>query len=121
MLRDDLDPAAVLLFGSHARGRATAASDIDLAVLVARRPPGWEAVQRLRGDLEDALSSPVDLVVLDDASPILAMQVLREGSLLACRDPEALQAFTVRTLTDYADLKIIRREAERRLLEPRQP
>jgi predicted nucleotidyltransferase len=121
LIRSGLDPAAVLLFGSHAAGRAVAASDVDLAVLMAGRKPDWQFVQRLRVDLEDLLRAPVDLVVLDDASPVLAMQVLREGRLLACRDEEALEAFTVRTLSEYADLKIIRREAEKRLLEVRRP
>jgi hypothetical protein len=94
---------------------------MDLALLLARPAPAWDDLQRLRLDLEELVEAPVDLVVLDDCSPILAMQVLREGSLLACRDPEALEAFIVRTLTDYADLKIIRREAERHLMEPRRP
>lgn len=113
-----LDPVAVILFGSRATGTAGAESDVDLAVLLARPSPAWDHLQRLRVDLEDLVASPVDLVLLDDCSPVLAMQVLREGGLLACRDPEALEAFTVRTLTDDADLKIIRREAERHLLEP---
>lgn len=116
-----LDPAALILFGSRATGTAAAASDVDLAVLMAGPAPAWDDLQRLRVDLEELVKAPVDLVVLDECSPILAMQVLREGSLLACRDPETLETFTVRTLTDYADLKIIRREAERRLLEPRRP
>jgi len=116
---EELDPAALLLFGSRATGQAGPQSDYDLAVLVAGPPPSWNAVQSLRSDLEELLSATVDLVVLDEASPILAMQVLREGRLIACRDAQELENFTVRTLTDYADLKIIRREAEKRLMEPR--
>ena len=114
-----LDPAAVILFGSRATGRSRASSDHDLAVLFARPRPGWAVVRRLQSDLEEVLGSSVDLVVLDDASPIVAMQVLRQGRLLDCRDAQALEDFTVRTLTDYADLKITRAPIEKRVMEAR--
>ena len=61
----------------------------------------------------------VDLEVLDEASPIVAMPVLREGRRVACRDPEVLEAFTVKTRTDSADLKMVRAPVERRLMEKR--
>lgn len=112
-----LDPAALLMFGSRASGRARTASDHDLAVLVGRREkPDWQLLRRLQLDLEDRLGSDVDLVVLDDSSPILAREVLRDGRLLDNRDPQALEDFLVRTLTDYEDLKITRAPIERRLL-----
>ena len=114
-----LDPAAIVVFGSRATDRGTPSSDHDVAVLLASPSPDLQRMLTLRLDLEEILGTDVDLVVLDDASPILAMQVLREGRLLACRDPEALEGFTVKTLTDYADLKTIRAPVERRLLEVR--
>jgi hypothetical protein len=40
------------------------------------------------------------------------------AEFLSCYDREALERFTVRTLTDYADLKIVRRPIEERLLRP---
>jgi len=112
-----LDPAAVLLFGSQAAGRGGPLSDHDFAVLSAGTRPGWEEVRRLQSDLEDILGTEVDIVVLDDASPVVAMQAFREGRLLACRDAQSLENFVVRTLTDYADLKITRAPIERRLME----
>jgi predicted nucleotidyltransferase len=115
-----LDPAAVILFGSRAADRAKRDSDHDLAVLVGGVPPTWETIGRLKLDLEDLLASDVDLVILDSASPIIAIQVLREGFLLACRDPETLERFTVTSLTDYADLRRTRAPIERRLLQVRE-
>ena len=121
IVAEALDPAAVMLFGSHATGPASAHSDVDLAVLIAGELPSWEEVGRLKLDLEEVFGSEVDLVILDSASPIVAMQVLKEGRTLSCRDAEALELFTVRTLTDYADLKIIRAPIEKRLLASRTP
>jgi len=116
---DEWNPAAVLVFGSRAKGRESPGSDYDIAILIAGPAPGWESVRRLQLDLEETLGAEVDLVILDDASPILAMQVLRDGRALVCRDPQALENFTVATLTDYADLKIVRAPIERRLMELR--
>jgi hypothetical protein len=42
---------------------------------------------RLRGEAEALLGRAVDLVDLDQASPILAYQVLEHGRLLVDRDP----------------------------------
>jgi predicted nucleotidyltransferase len=104
------------LFGSEARGTATADSDLDLAALFLRSP---SPLERLEGaaDLAARLGSDVDLVDLDRTSPILAMQVLRHGRLLVNRNPNRRAAFFGRTLCLYEDLKIMRREAERSLLE----
>ena len=77
---------ALWIFGSEARGTATEASDVDLAALFVRRPPTIEVL-----DARDAagrvLGRDVDLVDLDRASPILAMQVLRHGRPVVDRNP----------------------------------
>lgn len=117
-LEGELHPAAVFLFGSLATGRANDESDCDLGVLLGGAAPAVDAAFAIRLQLEEQLGRRVDLVLLDSASPILVMQVLRHGRLVACARPEELEAFTVRILTDYADLKIVRRPIEERLLQP---
>ena len=57
---------AVFLFGSYARGEATAESDIDL--LVDLSGTGIDSLLKLGGlysDLEEALETSIDLVTLD--------------------------------------------------------
>lgn len=44
------------------------------------------------------------------------MEVLRRHRALALSDPEALERFVVRTLTDYFDLKMVRRPIEQALM-----
>jgi len=56
-------------------------------------------------------------VDLDQASPILGMQVLKRGGLLVDRDPKRRLAFFTRTVSLYDDVKILRHEAERSLFE----
>lgn len=115
-LKRRLRPAAVLLYGSRATDTVNAGSDFDLAVLLDRAEPPFEEIAAARAELEDILRCPVDLVVLDRASPILAMEILRNHRVLALPDPEGLERFVVRALTDYFDLKIVRRPIEEALM-----
>ena len=102
------------LFGSEAAGTARSDSDLDLAVLFRRCPAAIEILDA-RGELAETLRRDVDIIDLDQASPILGMQVLRHGRLLVDRDPRRRYAFFSRTVSMYEDVKIVRREAERAL------
>ncbi|MFY9825971.1 MAG: nucleotidyltransferase domain-containing protein [Thermoanaerobaculia bacterium] len=102
------------LFGSEARGTARPDSDLDFAAFFRRRPSALEILDA-REDLKGALHREVDLVDLDQASPILGMQVLRHGRLLVDRDARRRYAFFSRTISMYEDVKIGRREAEQAL------
>jgi uncharacterized protein len=104
------------LFGSEAKGTARPGSDLDLAALFLRSPTPRERFDAIL-DLGSLLDREVDLIDLDRTSPILAMQVLRYGRLLVDRNAARRAAFFGRTLSLYEDLKIIRRDAERSLLE----
>ena len=55
--------AAVWLFGSYARGEATAESDVDLLIDGGAITSLWK-LAAFRLDLEDALQKPVDIVTL---------------------------------------------------------
>ncbi len=94
------------LYGSVARGRARAGSDVDLALLLARRPPAtlegrmldYEAV------LQRVLGRRVEVLVLNDAPPDIVHRVLRDGRLLLERDRSARIRFEVRARNEYFDL-----------------
>jgi predicted nucleotidyltransferase len=78
------------LFGSRARGDASAHSDVDVAVYVDRgllpdAPFGY--VAELTTELIRALGrNDVDVVLLNDAPPLLYHRVLRDGRRLVSRD-----------------------------------
>ena len=94
------------LFGSTARDKARAGSDLDVAVLFASDPP--HTLAGLHLDLADDLSAatgrPVDLVVLNRAPVDLVHRVLRDGLLLLDRDRSARIRFEIRARNEYFDL-----------------
>jgi predicted nucleotidyltransferase len=94
------------VFGSRARGSAGPGSDLDVAVLFADDPPrdifGLHTDLALR--LGEATGLPVDLVVLNRASPDLVHRVLRDGILLLERSRSRRIAFEVRSRNEYFDL-----------------
>ncbi len=118
LIERHLRPAAILLFGSGAAGRLRAASDVDLALLAGGPPPDAFSVASLRVQLAALLQRDVDVVILDNASPVLAMEVLRNHRVLRNPQPEVLERFVVRTLSAYFDLKQVRRPIEAALLQP---
>lgn len=95
------------LFGSVARDEATAASDVDVAVL--RRTPGRgtlaSTLLAAEGELERKLERPVQLIDLLQVEPDLVHRVLRDGILIHERDPSARIAFEVRARNEYFDVR----------------
>lgn len=99
--------AAAWLFGSVARGTARPDSDVDVGVLFREDPPRNLAGYRfdLEAELESALGSSVQLVVLNRAPADLAIRVLRDGKLLVNQDPVRRIEFEMRTRNEYWDLE----------------
>jgi predicted nucleotidyltransferase len=102
------------LYGSEAQGTSRPGSDVDLAALFRRRPEPLEVFDA-RTDLEEILHRDVDLVDLDQTSPVLGMQVLRHGNLLVDQNPARRHTSFGRILGLYEDVKILRREVEKEL------
>lgn len=107
--------AVVYLFGSMARGDATATSDVDVAVLCAADPPLTYAglPLELEGELERLLGRTTQVVVLNHAPADLRARVLRDGLLLLDRDPSARVRFEMQTRNEWFDLEPMLREYRR--------
>jgi predicted nucleotidyltransferase len=104
---------AAFVFGSTARGTAGRLSDLDIAVLLeaqaARRHRTDDFKARLIAELMSSLgTSELDLVVLNEASPLLTHRVLRDGVLLHVADERALVDYRFRALQTYLDTKPLR-------------
>jgi predicted nucleotidyltransferase len=94
------------LFGSVALGRADTLSDVDVAVLLEERLEGERGVDaqlRFTGGLAGCSERDVQVVLLNQASPLLAYQVVQDGVLLYERSRAERLNFEVRTRRVYFD------------------
>lgn len=88
----------------RARGTATYASDLDIAVgleLPARL--SLQELGELAADLERDSGFAIDLVVLDDATPALAYRIFAEGRLILNRNHRAFVERKARAILEYLD------------------
>jgi predicted nucleotidyltransferase len=110
--------AAALLFGSQASGQASPESDIDIALLYNKNAvPSAFDMLTLAQELSDLMHKEVDIVLLNEASPIIAMQAVKNGVPLFISDQKAYQNFEVQLITDYADVKTLRKPFENNILK----
>jgi len=112
----------VYFFGSQARSRPWAESDVDLAVLLA---PGvsrgrYGAIRvELIGELMSVFqSNKVDVVILNEAPPLLTYEgVIQGGRLLFEKDKLTRVRFQVRAFHEYVDTAPLREVQNRYLME----
>jgi len=103
---------AASLIGSQATGRAGPLSDVDVAVWLAP-DLGPERRQALTLGLLEAASAAlgtdeVDLVGLNEASPLMRHRAMRDGVRLMERDRAARVRLEARGLLDYLDTAPLR-------------
>ncbi|MCL4455827.1 MAG: nucleotidyltransferase domain-containing protein [Nitrospirae bacterium] len=109
------DILLVFIFGSAVNDRLTRESDIDIAVLF-KYIPDFKEIFHLKGDISELIKRETDVVVLNNSSPVIRMQVLRNGVAVVNKDSAAYNDFFVRTVKEYDDLKRVRKETEENIL-----
>jgi predicted nucleotidyltransferase len=104
---------AAYIFGSLASGRTRPNSDIDVAVLLDQAamkhaPLSYRAdlIAEAGAELE---TFEVDVVILNNAPPALAHNVITKGKLIFERSRSARIAFQVRNLNRFLDLEPMHR------------
>ena len=91
-----------VLFGSYAKGRARTESDIDIGIRwSADLPTGMR--ERVINRLERAVGGVVDSIDLSEASPLLRMEIARDGVVLVEREPGAWSDFRAHAMIDWWD------------------
>jgi predicted nucleotidyltransferase len=120
LLTADPRVAAALVFGSVARGRTHAESDLDLAILwtdeAARKHFVGDPLVFL-GRCTKAAGKEVHLVDVEQASPPLRQRIFRDAMVLVDRDPARLRRLHYEALRDVIDWEWLRRMQDRRLRE----
>ena len=82
------------LFGGLARGERRPLSDVDIAVCLADTVGAADAKLDILGKMIDILGTDeIDLVILNTASPALAMNVLRKKRVVADNNPAMRHRF----------------------------
>ncbi len=108
------------LFGSAVSDRLRADSDLDLALLCDYAAiPAYDELAHIKGNLEDIAHRTVDLVLLNDTSPILAFQVIKTGRVLFCRKRIVQDRYVMKVLSEYADFKLMRQPLEANVIKRR--
>ena len=92
-----------LLFGSSKEGRLVKDNaDIDIALYLSDKPSA-DMLAEIVGLCQDAIQyDNIDLVVLNDADPILSFEAL-SGKLLFCNNEESYLSFFSLTCRQYED------------------
>jgi predicted nucleotidyltransferase len=99
---------AATLFGSAASGALRPASDIDVAFLLdATVAPDAYLRYRLEAmaALEEELGRRVDVVLLNEAPPLLRYEVFRGGLVVENHAPAAIRDPVARTLLEWFDFE----------------
>jgi predicted nucleotidyltransferase len=105
-LRSHLDAETAvtlaLLFGSRAHGKERAGSDLDLG-LASAPEAGRAERNRVLDRIERAVRLTIDMIDLDEAPPLLRMEIARTGVIVAARSPDAWASFRARAMLDWGD------------------
>jgi predicted nucleotidyltransferase len=97
---------AVYLYGSVAKGTARSESDVDIGVLYERPPEATLMAQPFADEaqLGQLLARPVQIIVMNQASPDLVHRILRDGILVLEQSPSLRISFEVRARNLYFDV-----------------
>lgn len=108
---------AAMLIGSHGRGSASQLSDLDIGIW---HQPGLDSTELLQLRLSlaraatDALgTNEIDIVPLNDATPLMRHRAIRDGKRLIERDRKARVRLETTALIEYLDTAPLRAELAR--------
>ncbi len=97
------------LFGSQAQGKVGPLSDVDIAVSLEESVSPFKFRLHLIELLTRELGTErIDLVPLNEASPLMKYEVLRTGRVIK-EDKEKRVDFETRALAEYLDTAYLRR------------
>jgi len=97
------------LFGSTAEGNTGPLSDIDIGVYLSNRLTKSERIEKrleLTAELASFLkTSSIDLVVMNDASPVINFEIIKPNSPLFIRDEDLKLEVEQKVMSRYLDRK----------------
>lgn len=119
-LSDYPEIAFAYLFGSQATGKATMKSDVDIALFFnENQQPDMDQLLQIEDRITSLLKQEIDILVLNNATPVIRMQVLKKGKRIFENAHQSFIRFFIKTVNEYDDLKRIRQVNERNILKGR--
>ncbi len=107
--KNQKEVSTLYVFGSLVNGGKTRESDIDIAVLIDESKLGRTTFKSLEEKYYKASPGfsmrPVDIVIMNTASPFLKHQVLKTGRILFDRNQTLRIRFTTKAIIEYLDFK----------------
>lgn len=95
------------LFGSQAKGKIGKLSDIDIAVFLDEKIPReryFDIKLKLIGEFMDLFkTNTIDVVLLNEAPPLLFHRILKEGKLIFSSDEKKRLDQEVKAIMRYLD------------------
>lgn len=104
ILMEDEDIIFAYIFGSYSRDSIRRNSDIDIAIYLKDSMDTYEYLD-MKMKLSEALKREVDLIILNDATPLLRYEIYKNNILLFTRDKSVESRYKVKTLFEYNDMK----------------
>ena len=92
------------IFGSYAQNKLRKNSDIDIAIYLIDKMDTDEYLE-IKMLLTEAFKREVDLVILNNATPLLKYEIYKNNILLFSHDNTAETSYKVKTLFEYNDMK----------------
>src|SRR5690554_5732962 len=92
------------IFGSYVRGKVRVDSDLDIAIYLRDKMDINEYLE-IKMHLSEACKREVDLIILNDATPLLKYQIYKNNILLFTRDKSIETRYKVKALFEYSDMK----------------
>ena len=115
-LMEDRHILFAYLFGSFAQDTQRSDSDIDVAIYCDVIPSEMGQLD-LAAHLMNITGRKVDLVVLNQAPPLLKFQVIKKGKILFDRSGDLHTHFCVQTLFEMDDIRLLLRRSNKIIVE----
>ena len=112
-LKNEINPFAIILFGSYSRNTQNKESDIDIAIK--GNNIDLKKIYELKQKLEDISQKDVDLVDLDDISDVFRYEILMNGIKLFCQDDYKYDLYKLDMCREYLELNESRQDIIQRV------
>ena len=109
---------SITLFGSYAKNTAVDTSDVDIAILCEKSHiPNSLTLMTWKEDISTLVHKDVDLICLNTSSPMIGMQVYKNGKDLVIKNAREHANYQMLLFSEYAELKELRAPMEKNILK----